>query len=191
MANDCWNKAIIKGDKSRLEKIFEKFDSIENGVLHIGNYKTLFTEDVSDMDEQDWGSKRFTPSCEMYDDELVITGDSAWSPMIGLFEMVSVEFGVEVDLSFEEMGYDFAGKISWDTNGIIMENEMWTYWEKLSLFDQENFWEELSYRAEIYDSLDEFMEDLNLPKWKDQSVIDTDKIKKIWENIQNEIEGDN
>jgi len=190
MANDCWNKAIIRGDKPQLERIFKKFDSIENRVLHIGNYKKLFTEDVSDMDEEDWGSKRFTPTCEMFDSELVITGDSAWSPMIGLFEMVSAEFGVEVELDFEEMGYDFAGKICWDNKGIILENEMWTYWEKLSLFDQENFWEELTYRAEIYDSLDEFMEDLNLSKWKDQSQIDIDKIKKIWLNTQNEIEGD-
>ena len=41
-----------------------------NGVFHIGNYKTLFNTDVSDLDEEDWGSKRFTPSCDLSDDKL-------------------------------------------------------------------------------------------------------------------------
>jgi hypothetical protein len=186
MANDCWNKAIIRGNESTLKNLFEKFNNIENGVLHIGNYKTLFTDDVSDMDEEDWGSKRFTPSAELNEDSLIITGDSAWSPMIGLFEMICAEYGVEAELEYDEMGYDFAGKIVWDSEGIVTESYDWTYWEKLHLFDKENFREELAYRAEIYDSYEEFLEDLNLSKWKDSSTLDLNEVEKIWDKYSNE-----
>jgi hypothetical protein len=186
MANDCWNKATIKGQKSKLENILKKFESSENGVFHIGNYKTLFNTDVSDLDEEDWGSKRFTPSCDLSDDKLIVTGDSAWSPMIGLFETISAEYGLECDLEYEERGYDFAGKISWDVDGVVTEAIEWTYWEKLFLFDKEEFYEELYYRSEIYESSEEFVEDLNLSKWKDSSVINIEEVKKIWEKANDE-----
>ena len=39
MANDCWNMAIIKGDEVTLKKIEEKFNSSENGVFYMNNYK--------------------------------------------------------------------------------------------------------------------------------------------------------
>lgn len=181
MANDCWNKVIIKGDETTLKKIEEKFNSIENGFFNVSNYQTLFDADVSDMDEDDFGSKRFAPSVSMQDGQLLIAGDSAWSPVIGLFERICVEYGVEAELEYDEMGYDFAGRIVWDSKGVELENEEFTYWERMCLKDQENFWEEMSYRYEIYEDFDELVEDFHMDKWGDQSILDMDRLQREFE----------
>lgn len=188
MANDCWNKAIIRGDEAKLKILLQRFRSSENGVFNMTNYKNLFPTavDLSYLDEEDWGSKRFTPESEIIDGELIITGDSAWSPMIGLFETICAEWGVSGQLEYDEMGYDFAGKIVWDENGDILENHEWTYWEKLFLYDKENFHNELEYQFDIYETFEEFLEHLNLSKWKDSSVLDLDELEKLFESKYND-----
>ena len=183
MANDCWNMAIIKGDEVTLKKIEEKFNSSENGVFSMNNYKSLFDSDVSDMEEDDFGSKKFTPSISMEDGELHISGDSAWSPMIGLFERICVEWGVEAELEYDEMGYDFAGRIVWDSKGVEVINEEFTYWERLCMKDQDNFWEEMQWRYENYDTFDELVEGFELGKWKDQTILDMDRLESEYEEI--------
>ena len=183
MANDCWNMAIIKGDEVTLKKIEEKFNSSENGVFSMNNYQSLFDSDVSDMVEDDFGSKRFIPSVSMEDGELHISGDSAWSPMIGLFERICVEWGVEAELEYDEMGYDFAGRIVWDSKGVEVINEEFTYWERLCMKDQDNFWEEMQWRYENYDTFDELVEGFELGKWKDQTILDMDRLESEYEEI--------
>ena len=183
MANDCWNMATIKGDEATLKKIEEKFNSSENGVFSMNNYKSLFDSDVSDMVEDDFGSKRFIPSVSMEDGELHISGDSAWSPMIGLFERICVEWGVEAELEYDEIGYDFAGRIVWDSKGVEVINEEFTYWERLCMKDQDNFWEEMQWRYENYDTFDELVEGFELGKWKDQTILDMDRLESEYEEI--------
>ena len=183
MANDCWNMAIIKGDEVTLKKIEEKFNSSENGVFSMNNYQSLFDSDVSDMVEDDFGSKRFIPSVSMEDGELHISGDSAWSPMVGLFERICVEWGVEAELEYDEMGYDFAGRIVWDSKGVEVINEEFTYWERLCMKDQDNFWEEMQWRYENYDTFDELVEGFELGKWKDQTILDMDRLESEYEEI--------
>ena len=185
MANDCWNKVIITGSNETLEKIKTRFESSENGVFNMNNYQTLFDSDVSDMSEEDFGSKRFAPSVEMYDNQLVITGDSAWSAMIGLFERICVEYGVEAELEYDEMGYDFAGRIVWDSKGNELVNEEWTYWERLCMKDQENFWEEMQWRYENYDTFEELIESFELTKWKDSSILNMDRLEEEYNLNQN------
>lgn len=186
MANDCWNRVVIKGDESTLKKIEEKFNSSENGVFNMNNYQSLFDTDVSDMTEEDFGSKRFIPSVTMDDGQLHISGDSAWSPMTGLFERICVEYGVEAELEYDEMGYDFAGHIIWDSNGVEVLNDEWTYWERLCIRDQDNFWEEMQWRYEIYESYDELIADFNLDEWKDSTILDQERLKTEFENYLEE-----
>ena len=186
MANDCWNKVIIKGDEATLKKIEEKFNSSENGIFSMSNYQSLFDSDVSDMDEDDFGSKRFSPSVELEDGQLFISGDSAWSPMIGLFERICVDYGVGAELEYDEMGYDFAGRVVWDSKGVEVENEEWTYWERLCMKDQDNFWEEMQWRFENYESVDELIEDFHIHKWKDESILDMDMLKSKFEEYLSE-----
>jgi hypothetical protein len=186
MANDCWNSVVIKGDESTLKKIEEKFNSSENGVFNVNNYQTLFDTDVSDMTEEDFGSKRFIPSVTMDNGQLHISGDSAWSPMTGLFERICVEYGVEAELEYDEMGYDFAGHIIWDSKGVEVLNDEWTYWERLCMKDSDNFWEEMQWRYENYESFDELVADFNLDEWKDKTILDQDRLETEFENYLEE-----
>jgi hypothetical protein len=186
MANDCWNSVVIKGDESTLKKIEEKFNSSENGVFNVNNYQILFDTDVSDMTEEDFGSKRFIPSVTMDNGQLHISGDSAWSPMTGLFERICVEYGVEAELEYDEMGYDFAGHIIWDSKGVEVLNDEWTYWERLCIRDQDNFWEEMQWRYENYESFDELVADFNLDEWKDKTILDQDRLETEFENYLEE-----
>jgi hypothetical protein len=185
MANDCWNKVTITGSNETLEKIKTRFESSENGVFNINNYNTLFESDVSDMDEDDFGSKRFSPSVTLEDNELHISGDSAWSPMIGLFERICTDYKVEATLDYDEMGYDFAGRISWNTNGEETSNEEWTYWEKEYLYNQENFWEEMDFRYDNYDTFEELVEGFELNKWKDESILNIKRLEEEY-NLKHE-----
>lgn len=186
MANDCWNKVIIRGDEETLKKIHHKFTRNENGIFSINNYKNLFDTDLSDMDEEDWGSKRFIPTSELTDGELLITGDSAWSPMIGLFETICAEYGVEATLEYDEPGNDFAGKVSWNSNGVITESYEWTYWESLLINRPVEFWEEISWRYEDYDDFEDLVESLELNRWNDSMILDVNKLEENWEQSQSE-----
>jgi len=181
MANDCWNRVTITGSNETLQKIKTRFESSENGVFNMNNYQTLFDSDVSDMEEDDFGSKRFCPSVTLEDNKLIINGDSAWSPMTGLFERICVEYGVESELEYDEMGYDFAGKIVWDSKGVELSNEEFTYWEWVCMKDTDNFWEEMDFRYEDYDTFEELVESFELNKWKDPSILDKDKLKEQYE----------
>lgn len=182
MANDCWNKVVITGSDETLQKIKTRFESSENGVFTMDNYNTLFDSDVSDMDKEDFGSKRFTPSVTLDDNELTISGDSAWSPMIGLFERICSDYKVEATLDYDEMGYDFAGRVSWNSKGIETEYCEWTYWEKEYLFNEGNFWEEMNFRYDNYDTFEELVEGFELNKWKDSSILDLNKLKQNYDS---------
>ena len=186
MANDCWNMVIIKGDETTLKKIEEKFNSSENGVFSMNNYKSLFDSDVSDMEEDDFGSKRFSPIVTMQDGQLLISGDSAWSPMIGLFERICVDYGVEAELEYDEMGCDFAGLVRWDSKGVEIDREEWTYWERLCMRDQDNFCEEMQWRYENYEDFDELISDFQLDNWVDESILDMDRLKTEFEKYLDE-----
>ena len=181
MANDCWNKIIIKGDETQLMKIEEKFNSSENGVFTINNYHLLFDTDVSDMSEEDFGSKRFIPSVSRQDGQLLISGESAWSPMIGLFERICHDYKVEATLNYDEQGLDFAGRISWDSNGVETENEEWTYWENLYLTNTVDFWEEITWRFEDYDTLGELLEILEFDRWRQTTQFDHETLERLFE----------
>ena len=43
-------------------------------------------------------------------DCMYIQGDSAWSPMIGLAQVISKEFQCTVSIDYEEPGNDFGGE---------------------------------------------------------------------------------
>jgi hypothetical protein len=104
--------------------------------------------------------------------------------MIGLFERICVDYGVEAELEYDEMGYVFAGRIVWDSKGVEVVNEEFTYWERLCMKDQDNFWEEMQWRYENYDTFDELVEGFELGKWKDAYILDTKRLRKEYDESQ-------
>jgi hypothetical protein len=184
MANDCWNSVIITGDVDTLKEIEARFNSFEKGVLNYGNYHKMFDIDMSYMTDEDWGPKWFLPWARMDGDDLVVTGDSAWSPQTKLFELISSEYCVDVSMTYEERGMDFAGQIKWEEGDCISENE-YTYWEYKYLNETDTFYEEAEECLSYEDSVDVWMESLNIDEWNQKPDIDMDRLNKVWESYQN------
>lgn len=178
MPNNCWNFVVLTGNLQTLQKIKLRFESSESGVFSLKNYQCLLVSDVSDMDEEDFGSRRFSPQVELVDGKLLISGDSDRSPMIGLFETICADWGVEGQLEFEETAEDFAGIIGWNSKGVEIQNQQWTYLERTYMKDPQMFWEEMSYRYQLYDTFEELVEGLQLHKWDTQNVLDLDELNK-------------
>lgn len=180
MANNCWNSVIITGDIETLKLIESKFKSIENGVLNYKNYHKIFEGDVSDIEGEDWGSKWHTPTVTLDNDKLLINGDSAWTPAIQLYELISEEYEVDCVLTYEETGMDFAGVVKWE-KGDMVESEEYTAWEYRFISDTDLFYEEAEYSVICYDSVSEWVDSLNLNKWKEKPDLDIDRLEKFWE----------
>ena len=64
---------------------------------------------------KNWGTKwamevvGYTYDVEHDPDAIYISGNTAWSPPIGLLEKISQKFGVKVSLTYAEEGMDFIG----------------------------------------------------------------------------------
>lgn len=185
MANNCWNQITITGDYDTLKKIEEKFSSISEGILNYRNYSKIFDSDVSDVTDDDWGPKWFTPTIISTDGQLVITGDSAWMPPVPLLELISEEWEVNCELRYDEPAQDFAGVIYWE-KGDLVDNQKYTSWEYKFLFDIYSFWEEAEYSMEVYETIEEWFESLNLDAWKRKPNLDMNKIDTLWKQIKNE-----
>ncbi len=180
MANDCWNSVTITGDSDTLKKLYDKFDT--HTSLNYNNYHEMFETDVSDMQGDDWGPKWFQPNPSWDGDDLIVTGDSAWVPTIEFFEMISAEYSVKCDLSYDEKGLDFAGRIVMN-DGIIESSDEWTYWEHLYLNDRNQFEEEIAWAGGYCETFDEVVDNIALEKWKvvDTSTIDLSQFESIYE----------
>lgn len=152
MANHCWNWIEIVASKENIKKlrtILDKIDETEEG-LWAGNYPLLIEEpeiteeEFKKMDSFDvydtWGSKWFTPYIDGYhlaedsiegkdkSSYIVISGDSAWSPMIPLCAKLSKHYNASIVIEYEECGNDFGGRYTF-SDGYITEIKEATYLE--------------------------------------------------------------
>ena len=109
-----------------------------------------------------------------------------WDGKVAYFQLggsTYVNLLPDIITVLDEMGYDFAGRIVWDSKGVEVINEEFTYWERLCMKDQDNFWEEMQWRYENYDTFDELVEGFELGKWKDQTILDMDRLESEYEEI--------
>ncbi len=78
--------------------------------------------------------------------ELTITGDSAWSPPQPLVEQICIRLGINAYMEYEEPGADFAGKATYNKDGLIedktYEYQQWRYMhcENLKEYFDEELW---------------------------------------------------
>lgn len=147
--------------------------------LWAGNYHKLLYKGPdlvegpsrSNFDVYDrYGSKWFELYAEIQEynspDELglIISGDSAWSPMLPLFSKLCVKYNLTCEGSYEESGMDFAGKYTIDAEGYIDDNHMSYRDYRLtedfqSYFDEVLMWIEDGYYDEFNDVLNLFNPD--------------------------------
>jgi hypothetical protein len=139
MANNCWNRVEITGPK-------ETLDIIEGRFKKYKDWKGTFTEfsrmvlglepEVIPEHEtlNDAFNRMYTYGTKWWDFEidgddgwLQISGDSAWSPPLGLLTMMTKVFDVKIEGEYGESGCDFGGFYTIE-NGVCDDNEM-TYFE--------------------------------------------------------------
>lgn len=116
MANHCYNYARVTGAKDSLDRIEAAIKKALSGdVNHLWweSFKKVFDGiDVEWGDDtyDEFGSKWFDADMEREsDNDLIISGDSAWSPVSAFFLKLSKYFNVEVESEYEESGCDFGG----------------------------------------------------------------------------------
>lgn len=125
MANHCWNSVSITGltkeNKERLIKwvnSYEKFTYMNTWVESIITliYTQAPKRDLAPLtpeafDAYKYGGRWFAFNLDDHtDDYAQISGDSAWSPMIGMCEVISRELECEVHIDYSESGSDFGGE---------------------------------------------------------------------------------
>ena len=191
MANNCYNIITVEGDIEILNKIREKFTPLVQEGLNYQNYKELFngeqvyTDSYEDYDFRDEHPKWFTPEEPFIDEgQLIIQGDSAWSPVTELAGIISHVYKVSVRITYDEQGMNFAGEQIYNEDGVCTLDEECTYWEWQ--FKEGNFYDEFEYTAEYMDDLDELNEFLDENNLTDK--VDMDKVMSIWNQYHNEEE---
>ena len=120
MANHCWNGiSISRLNKEKVDKIlswlksYEDFSYMNDWVESIISEEYRLTKENSD--NYVYGGRWFDFGVDEHSDtEIRLSGDSAWSPMLGLCQVLSKEFECKVEIQFEESGADFGGEFHFD-----------------------------------------------------------------------------
>lgn len=165
MANHCSNYISIYGRD--VEKVSELF---QEGIIYsYDDFKTM--AQISEEELKDFGTKWFEISYKDFDNEvLILSGDSAWSPPIGLFENLSSLYNVNITMQYEEGGCDFGG-ITSIKDGVIVEEHILSFYayqlvygNGLSMFldNIEYFdWDSMEDFYKVYGEDTEFIEALS------------------------------
>jgi hypothetical protein len=193
MANYCWNYVSLRGDSKVLKLIkskFEKYDQCDY-FQEFGNY-VLGLGEIGDetwketQDYYDYGTKWWVFEIEDAvfsdddtPDDMIINGDSAWSPPVALIEQMCKKYGISAEMEYEESGMNFAGIVKMDSTGIISQEDM-TYYEYQYRDDVENWMDNLS--ANYEDCEDEDLENI----YKDHSYASKTHLDELINTIKNE-----
>jgi len=188
MANNCYNIITVEGDIEILNKIKDIITPLVQEGLNYENYKEVFngeqvyTDSYEDYDFKDEHPKWFTPEEPFIDgQQLIIQGDSAWSPVTEFTGMISHVYKVSSRIVYEEQGNNFAGEQIYNEEGLCTLDDECTYWEWQ--FKEGNFYDEFDFNAEYIDDLDEFLDENNLT-----DKVDMDKVMEIWNEYHSEEE---
>jgi hypothetical protein len=197
MPNWCENEITITGD---ISEIVKSLDSIENKEER-NVFKTLIglPDGISQEEyEKDWyninlnrfGTK-WDISCEdcepqEFDDVLVLTPNTAWSPPTEFCVNLAKKYGVEVEMYYYESGMDFCGKTYILPDGTYIEDD-YKYMEGQYRFESDYFWLDIRDNIEnsIYEgkSLEQFMVDY--PYLSEEDKQEVIEIFKDNESIRN------
>jgi hypothetical protein len=129
MANYCYNYIVFKGaNVGKLKEAFGLYKQTEyfDDFVHLATGKPI--EDKKDPYR--YGTRWFEFETELVDSEtLVVSGDSAWSPVEGMTQAFCEHFSVSARIEFEESGCDFGGYTEYDEQGNVTDSLTTTYAE--------------------------------------------------------------
>lgn len=196
MANHCYNYAVFTGigeDQNGLKQLIgslkktaENFkeevrdlpdDNVWiyglNGHILLGTKppKRDAEGNYANDPYKDYGSKWFDCHFEVQEadgfiDHVVLQGDSAWSPMLPLFEKICKRMNLKCYGNYEESGMDFAGEFEMTPEGISEHNQM-SYREYQAVNNPDSYWEDLLMWIEEghFDVIDDVFVELGSVGW--------------------------
>jgi hypothetical protein len=149
MANHCYNEIFLEGNeesikelKDRLTGTYDKFNYLNGWCDYILKVRDDFNYNF-DEDQRDhyfYGSRWFEFLVDYNDDDnLQISGSSAWSPMEKFTEELCKVYNLGGNLEYSEGGCDFAGIIDFNPNGEISRQEF-TYSEYEYKYLDRDYW---------------------------------------------------
>lgn len=172
MPNYCNNWATFSGSetalKTMLDNIQKAVSGNDNEGLWYETYPITLGLDRAKLHHQDgrlnfdvyeeYGSKWFEVyiDSQSYEDgqgSVVISGDSAWSPMSPLFRKLSEVYQLEVESVFEESGNDFGGYYNCK-NGVVTK-DLTFEWRVFRYIDDRDAY------------INDMLEDLDCGHWED------------------------
>lgn len=197
MANHCYNYAVftgIDGDSTglkqlvnSLKKTAENFKEEVRGLpednvwIYAGNGHTVLGTKPPAQDAEgnytndpyeEFGSKWFDCYYELDEDKgvlkhVTLQGDSAWSPMLPLFEKICKRMKLNCYGTYEESGMDFAGEFTINPDGIYSHEEM-SYREYQAINNPNSYWEDLLMWIEEghFDVIDDVFVELGSVGWR-------------------------
>jgi hypothetical protein len=126
MANNCDNYVTFTGKKEDIETLYQRFKKYDECEYFTHFAEMVLGKPLSPLDElygYAYGTKWWDFEVTLQDDELVVSGDSAWSPPLQLIGEITKVFNVSAEGSYYEMGMDFAGMYTAES-GNLDDNEM-------------------------------------------------------------------
>lgn len=179
MANYCYNNISIQGNKKEIKEFNEVLTNLRqefknSGCDVYGKLKEDYLSENTELDNDGrWFDLEVHNDLEA-DEEIIISGDSAWSPCLNLFTQISAKYkSFKIRYEYEEMGCDFSGWADIQ-QGEISDNEF-TFWEGMIAINGET------------DAMDMFIcNELDYYE-SEAELLDDEKYKLFSEENQKEI----
>lgn len=197
MPNWCSNWIVITGEEKPIKKITTLLENIkdksESNVFKtlIGFDKSLTPEQYDNGGWYDSNVRRFGTKWDVSyedccfdfsNDRITISIDTAWSPPTEFCKQLSMTYKVNVHITYEEGGCDFAGFAEYTPKGET--EETYGYKEGLYKTNTDSFWANLDY--DIQCALEEntgiraFMKEFDFVSKEDKK-----RIKELFNEAKN------
>jgi len=194
MANHCYNFATFVGKEEDVKKLNNRLTKLRDQAhkkeieetgkplpswetalwVHWESAPKLLFQQVKPMSNHFdvyklYGSKWFECNWEYSEksDYIILQGDSAWSPMLPLFQKICKKYNLTCEGNYEEPGMDFAGEFEITSQGDITDIQM-SYGEFMQKNNPESYWDQvLCYIDDgVYECLDDIIQEFNPDIWK-------------------------
>ena len=136
MANYCDNFIRITGDKDQLKELYKDLvldpeSGSDSGCGIYANLRNKYQKEPGD--DARWFDMHVTFDNE---EEIVISGSSAWCPCLEIFTVISEKFtGLHIRYDYSEMGCDFSGWAEIEDGGC--DDNCFEYWKGMVIREGE------------------------------------------------------
>ena len=172
MINECQYRVRLLGQPKNLKVLIDRIKSKDSKTFVDLDYSMLF-DSYEPSFEWEHNTNVFS-EIEYFDEDdfCEISGISEQTPLDGLWEKISFDYSLKIELEFTIASLNVAGTLSWDC-GVLNHNLMSTYWQFIYENDIDLFWEKIS-KSSTYHKISEIIEILG---YTYDSLSDTEKEK--------------